>query len=71
MGTRNVVHDMKQMGVKNYDNLVRYNCWRIKYVSLYDPQAYGTHTFFTTGFPRFLSIRGARGLQAIDLLWHT
>jgi hypothetical protein len=26
-----------------------------------------THTFFTTGFPRFLSIRGARGLQAFDL----
>jgi hypothetical protein len=33
-------------------------------VSLYDLQAYGPHTFFTTGFPRFLSIRGARGLQA-------
>jgi hypothetical protein len=27
-----------------------------------------TYTFFTTGFPRFLSIRGARGLQAFDLL---
>jgi hypothetical protein len=26
-----------------------------------------TYTFFTTGFPRFLSIRGARGLQAFDL----
>jgi hypothetical protein len=26
-----------------------------------------TYTFFTTGFPRFLSIRGARGLQVIDL----
>jgi hypothetical protein len=26
-----------------------------------------TYTFFTTGFPRFLSIRGARGLQALDL----
>jgi hypothetical protein len=25
-----------------------------------------TYTFFTTGFPRFLSIRGARGLQAFD-----
>jgi hypothetical protein len=25
MGTRNVVHSMKQMGVKNYDNQVRYN----------------------------------------------
>jgi hypothetical protein len=43
-------------------------CWRIKYVSLNDPQAYGPHTFFTTGFPRFLSIRGARGLQAFNLL---
>jgi hypothetical protein len=27
-----------------------------------------TYTFFTMGFPRFLSIRGARGLQAFDLL---
>jgi hypothetical protein len=26
-----------------------------------------TYTFFTTGLPRFLSIRGARGLQAFDL----
>jgi hypothetical protein len=26
-----------------------------------------TYTFFTTGFPRFLSIRGARGLQVFDL----
>jgi hypothetical protein len=26
-----------------------------------------TYTFFTTGFPRFLSICGARGLQAFDL----
>jgi hypothetical protein len=26
-----------------------------------------TYTFFTTGFPRFLSIRGARRLQAFDL----
>jgi hypothetical protein len=26
-----------------------------------------TYTFFTTGFPRFLSIRGATGLQAFDL----
>jgi hypothetical protein len=26
-----------------------------------------TYTFFTTGFPRFLSIRGGRGLQAFDL----
>jgi hypothetical protein len=26
-----------------------------------------TYTFFTTGFPRFLSIRRARGLQAFDL----
>jgi hypothetical protein len=46
-------------------------CWRIKDVSLYDPQAYGPHTFFTTGFPRFLSIRGARGLQAFDQQRHT
>jgi hypothetical protein len=30
-----------------------------------------THTFFTTGFQRFLSIRGARGLQAFDLPLHT
>jgi hypothetical protein len=30
-----------------------------------------THTFFTTGFPRFLSIRGARGLQDFDLPLHT
>jgi hypothetical protein len=30
-----------------------------------------THTFFTTGFPRFLSIHGARGLQAFDLPLHT
>jgi hypothetical protein len=29
-----------------------------------------TYTFFTTGFPRFLSIRGARGLQAFDLPLH-
>jgi hypothetical protein len=46
-------------------------CWGIKDVSLYDPQAYGPHTFFTTGFPRFLSIRGARGLQAFDQQRHT
>jgi hypothetical protein len=26
-----------------------------------------TYTFFTVGFPRFLSIRGARGLQVFDL----
>jgi hypothetical protein len=26
-----------------------------------------TYTFFTMGFPRFLSIRGARGLQEFDL----
>jgi hypothetical protein len=26
-----------------------------------------TYTFFTTGFPRFLSIRRARRLQAFDL----
>jgi hypothetical protein len=42
------------------------NCWQIKLVSTYDPQAYGPHTFFTTGFPRFLSIRGARRLLAIN-----
>jgi hypothetical protein len=46
-------------------------CWRIKDISLYDPQAYGPHTFFTTGFPRFLSIHGARGLQAFDLPSHS
>jgi hypothetical protein len=51
--------------------------WRLgqlltdKSVSLYDPQAYGPHTFFTTGFPRFLSIRGARGLQVFDLPSHS
>jgi hypothetical protein len=42
-----------------------------KDVSLYNPQVYGPHTFFTTGFPRFLSIRGARGLQAFDQQQHT
>jgi hypothetical protein len=26
----------------------------------------GTYTFFTTGFPRFLSIHGARGLLALN-----
>jgi hypothetical protein len=40
-------------------------------MSLYDLQAYGPHTFFTTGFPRSLSIRGARGLQAFNLLLRT
>jgi hypothetical protein len=30
-----------------------------------------TYTFFTTGFPSFLSIRGARGLQVFDLPLHT
>jgi hypothetical protein len=30
-----------------------------------------TYTFFTTEFSRFLSIRGARGLQAFDLPLHT
>jgi hypothetical protein len=30
-----------------------------------------TYIFFTTGFPRFLSIRGARGLQAFDLPLHS
>jgi hypothetical protein len=30
-----------------------------------------TYTFFTMGFPRFLSIRGARGLQAFDLPLNT
>jgi hypothetical protein len=25
-----------------------------------------TYTFFTTGFPRFLAIRGARGLLALN-----
>jgi hypothetical protein len=28
-----------------------------------------TYTFFTMGFPRFLSICEARGLQAFDLLY--
>jgi hypothetical protein len=46
-------------------------CSRIKDISLYDPQAYGPHTFFTTGFPRFLSIHRARGLQASDLPSHS
>jgi hypothetical protein len=32
------------------------------------PASIRTYTFFTTGFPRFLSICGARGLQAFDLL---
>jgi hypothetical protein len=35
------------------------------------PASVQTYTFFTTGFPRFLSIRGARGLQAFDLPLHT
>jgi hypothetical protein len=52
-------------------NWLAAGCWRIKDVSLYDPQAYGPHTFFTTGFPRFLSIFGARGLQAFNLLLRT
>jgi hypothetical protein len=26
-----------------------------------------TYTFFTTGFPMFLSFHGARGLQVFDL----
>jgi hypothetical protein len=30
-----------------------------------------TQTFFTTRFPRFLSIRGERGLQSFDLPLHT
>jgi hypothetical protein len=30
-----------------------------------------THTIFTTGFPRFLSICRVRGLQAFDLPLHT
>jgi hypothetical protein len=30
-----------------------------------------TQHLFTTGFPRFLSIRGARGLQAFDQQRHT
>jgi hypothetical protein len=36
MGTRNVVHGMKQMGVKNYDNQVRYNT-PIKFKSTQTP----------------------------------
>jgi hypothetical protein len=35
MGTRNVVHEMKQLGVKNYDNQVRYNT-PIKFKSTQD-----------------------------------
>jgi hypothetical protein len=38
-----------------------------KLVSTYDPQAYGPTPFSSREFPRFLSIRGARGLQAFDL----
>jgi hypothetical protein len=34
-------------------------------------EAYGPHTFFTTGFLRFLSIHGARRLQAFNLLLRT
>jgi hypothetical protein len=30
-----------------------------------------TYTFFTTGLPRFLSIRGARWLQAFNLPLHS
>jgi histone deacetylase 1/2 len=37
------------------------DCWWIKLVSTYDPQAYGPTPFSPRGFPRFLSIRGARG----------
>jgi hypothetical protein len=44
-------------------------CWRIKDVSLYDPQAYGPHTFFTKGFPRFLSIRGASDYKRLIYLY--
>jgi hypothetical protein len=42
-------------------------CWRIKLISTYDPQAYVPTPFSPRRFPRFLSIRGARGLQAFDL----
>jgi hypothetical protein len=37
-----------------------------KLVSTYDPQAYGPTPFSPRGFPRFLSIRGARGLLALN-----
>jgi hypothetical protein len=41
-------------------------CWWIKLVSTYDPQAYRPTPFSPRGFPRFLSIRGARGLLALN-----
>jgi hypothetical protein len=47
--------------------LVMGKCWRIKLVSTYDSQAYGSTPFSPRGFPRFLSIRGARGSLAFDL----
>jgi hypothetical protein len=62
----------------NYANLILLNyimifltnllcvCWRIKLVSTYDPQAYGPTPFSPREFPRFLSIRGARGLLALN-----
>jgi hypothetical protein len=59
------------MGAILQQGLGKHPCWRINDVSLYDSQVYEPHTFFTTGFPRFLSIRGARGLQAFDLPLHT
>jgi hypothetical protein len=43
------------------------SCWRIKLVCTYDPQAYEPTPSSPRGFPRFLSIRGARGLHAFDL----
>jgi hypothetical protein len=41
--------------------------WRIKLISTYDMQAYGPTPFSPRGFPRFLSIRGARGFHTFDL----
>jgi hypothetical protein len=40
---------------------------RVHHRSSNDPQAYGPTPFSPRGFPRFLSIRGARGLHAFDL----
>jgi hypothetical protein len=36
-------------------------------ITSYDPQAYEPTPSSPRGFPRFLSIRGARGLHAFDL----
>jgi hypothetical protein len=50
-----------------FDILPSYGrCWRIKLVSTYDPRAYRHTPFSQRGFPTFLSIRGARGLLALN-----